>query len=128
MSFQKLSELNDIYTFQDTIILWEIFENRATQMSKKFPFNPCRCTSASTSGCIHRYLSKVIISFPTNSQTHELFEKTLIGGFSFVNTRLAFDSSLLIGNKERKIIYSVRNPASDEVEKKKGGCKNSKNG
>ena len=60
-----LSDLNDIYSFQDTIILCEIFENRANQMSKKFPFNPRKCSSASSlSRCIHRHLFKVIISFP----------------------------------------------------------------
>ena len=59
LSLNKLSELNDIYNFQDTLILCEIFENRATEMSKRFPYNPRKCTSASTlSRCIHRYLSK----------------------------------------------------------------------
>ena len=110
LSFEKLSELNDVYNFQDTIILCEIFENRATEMSRRFPYSPRKCTPASRlSGCIHRYLSKAIISFPTNSEVVELFEKTLIGGMSSVNTRLAFDSSLLVGEKEQKLIYNIRN-------------------
>ena len=83
LSLNKLSELNGFYNFQDTMILSEIFESRASEMFKRFPYNPRKCTSASTlSGCIHRYLSKAIISFPTNSEIVELFEKTLIGGMS----------------------------------------------
>ena len=119
MSFKKLSDLNDICNFQDTIILCEIFENRVTEMAKKFPYNPRKCTSISTlSGCIHRYLSKVIILFLTNAETVELFEKTLIGGMSCVNTRLEFDSFVLIGEKEQKLICSIRNHDTDEVENK----------
>ena len=98
LSLNKLFEFHDIYNFQDTIILCEIFENRTTEIYKRFPYNPRKCTSASTlSGCIHRYHSKAIISFPTNSEVLELFEKTLVGGMSCVSTRLAFDSLILIG-------------------------------
>ena len=109
MSFKKLSDLNNIYNFQDAIILCKIFENRAREMAKKFSYSPRKCTSASTlSGCIHRYLSKVIISFLASAETIELFEKVLIGGMSCVNTRLAFDSSVLIGEKEQKLTCSIR--------------------
>ena len=120
LSQNKLSELNDIYNFQDTVILCEIFENRATKMSKRFPYSRCKCTSASTlSGCIHRYLSKAITLFPTNSGVVELFEKTLTGGMSWVNTRLSFDSSLLIGEKKQKLIYNIRNPQTQQNESKR---------
>ena len=68
--------------------------------------------------CIHRYLSKAIISFPTNSEAIELFDKTLRGR-SCVNTRLAFDSSLLIGEKEQKLIYNIRNPQTEKNESKR---------
>ena len=120
LSLNKLSELNDIYNFQDTMILSEIFENRASEMSKRFPCNPRKCTSTSTlSSCIHRYLSKAIISFPTNSKIVELFEKTLIGRMSCVNTRLAFDSLLLTGEKEQKLIYNIRNPQTGQNESKR---------
>ena len=55
LSLERLSELNDIYNFQDTIILYEIFENRVTEMSIRFPYNPRKCPSASTlSGCTHQ--------------------------------------------------------------------------
>ena len=102
------------------MILCEIFENRATEMSKGFSYNPRKCTSASTlSGCIHRYMSKDIILIHTNSEVVELFEKTLIGGMSCVNTRLAFDSSLLTGEKEQKLIYNIRNPQTGQNESKR---------
>ena len=38
LRLKKLSKLNDIYNFQDTIILCENFENRAEEMIKKFPY------------------------------------------------------------------------------------------
>ena len=85
-------------------------------MSKNFPYNPRKCTSASTlSGCGHKYLSKSIILFPTNSEVLELFEKTLIGGMSCVNARLDFDSFVLIGEKEQKLIYKIRNQQQEEM-------------
>ena len=63
---QNVSDLNALYNFQDTIILCEIFENRAENMLQKFKFNPRKCSSASTlSGAIQRYMSKAILCFPT---------------------------------------------------------------
>ena len=62
----KLSDLNDINNFQDIIIFCEIFENRVTEMVKKFPYNPRKCSSGSLlSSCIQRFLSQVIISLAT---------------------------------------------------------------
>ena len=46
-----------------------MFENRANKMTKKFPYNPRKCTSdSSLSGRIHQYLSKTIISIPTQAE------------------------------------------------------------
>ena len=88
-------------------------------MSPKFPYNPRKCTSASTlSGCIHRYLRKAVISFPKNSEVVELFEKTVIGGMRCVYTRLAFDTTLLIGEKDQKLIYNIRNKETEQSESK----------
>ena len=59
-------------------------------------------------------MSKVIISFPTNVEHHEIFEKTITGGFSCVNTRLAFDSSIYLPKKSNgetdldwRIVYDI---------------------
>ena len=90
IQLNKLSKLNDIYNFQDTIILCKIFENRAIEMMQKFP------SASSLSGCIHRVLLKAIIALPTRAETVNLFEETLIIGFSCINTRLGFDSKLLL--------------------------------
>ena len=50
--------------------------------------------SASTiCGCIHKKISKEIFSQATSTENVKVFEKTLIGGFSWVNTRLVFDSN-----------------------------------
>ena len=67
------------------------------EMMQKFPYNPRRCTSASSlSSCIHKFLSKGIIALLTLAKTVNLFEQTLISGFNCVNTRLGFDSKLLL--------------------------------
>ena len=65
------------------------------------------------SGCIHRFLTKAIIAFPTQAEFVELFEKTLT---ECVNTRLAFDSSFLLPKNQQnqpkeklKLIYKIKN-------------------
>ena len=69
LRLKKPLELNDIYNFQNTIIFCEIFENKAREMMRKFPYNPRKCTSASSlSGCIHRFLLKSIITLPTQAE------------------------------------------------------------
>ena len=60
-------------------------------------------------------MSKVIITFPTNVEHFEIFEKTISGGFSCVNTRLAFDTSILcpkkinegIRDQDWKVVYNI---------------------
>ena len=89
---QNLGDLNDLYNMQDTILLCKLIENRFQIMQEKFSFNPCKINSASTlSGCVQRDVSKVIIALPA-----EVFKKSLIGGFSCVNTRIGFDSEVLL--------------------------------
>ena len=73
------------------------FENRAKEMTGKFPYNPRKCTSdSSLIGYIHQYLSKVIILLPTQAEIVDLFQKSLIGAFSCINTRLLFDLKILL--------------------------------
>ena len=43
-------------------------------------------------------MSKVIIALPTSNEVVDIFEKTLTGGFSCVNTRLAFSTEILLPN------------------------------
>ena len=50
------------------------------------------------SGCIAREMSKTVLALPTKYEHVEIFEQTVIGGFSSVNTRLAFDSQILLPN------------------------------
>ena len=81
------------------ILLCEILESRFQAMQKTYGFSPIKCNSASTmSGCIEREMSKVIITLPTKIKHVEIFEQTVIGGFSCVNNRLAFDTQLLLPN------------------------------
>ena len=57
---------------------------------------------------------------PTQAKFVDVFEKILIGGFSSVSTRLAFDSIILfpkdgVGNKKEhlKLIYKVKSSDAD---------------
>ena len=103
LKLKNLGELNKIYNFQDTIILCEIFEQRSCHLQKLFKFNPRKCNSASSfSGCVQRDKSKCLIALPTEAEHVRMFEKTLIGGFSCVNTRLAFDTQILLSNNENE--------------------------
>ena len=99
LKMRDLSDLNDLYNAQDVIILLEIIENRFQTMQDKTGYNPRIINSASKlSGCIQREKSNCILALPINNTQMEIFEKTLCGGFSSVNTRLSFDTELLMPN------------------------------
>ena len=89
LKMRNLGDLNDLYNVQDVILLTEIIESRFQAMQNTYGFNPRKCDSASSmSGCIEREMSKIILAFPTKLEHAEIFEQTVIGGFSSVNTRL----------------------------------------
>ena len=99
LKMRNLGNLNDLYNTQDVFLLTEIIESRFQVMQNTYGFNPRKCNSASSmSGCIEREMSKVILTLPTKYEHVEIFEQTVIGGFSSVNTRLAFDSQILLSN------------------------------
>ena len=94
-----MSDLNYSYNIQNVILLSEIIENRFEVMHKTYGFNPRKCDSASAmSGYIEREMSKIILGLPTKLDHAEIFEQTLTGGFSSVNTRLVFDTQILLQN------------------------------
>ena len=96
---RNLGDLNDLYNAQDVILLTEIIESRFQAMQDTYGFNPRKCNSASSmSSCIEREMSKIILALPTKYEHVEIFKETVIGGFSCVNTRLAFDSQILLPN------------------------------
>ena len=137
IQLNKLSELSEIYNFQNTTILCKISENRAIEMMQKVPYNPCKFTSASLLiqfivhfivHCIHIFLSKAIIALPTQAEIVNLFEQTLIGRLSCVNSRLEFDSKLLLPKnsdgkptENLKIIYKIGNKDKRIVTKNSDG-------
>ena len=101
---RNLGDLNDLYNTQDVILLTEIIESRFQAMQNTYGFDPRKCNSASSmSGCIEREMSKIILALPTKYDHVEIFEETVIGGFSCVNTRLAFDSQIFLPNLKNKI-------------------------
>ena len=104
LKMRNLGDLNDLYNTQDIILLIEIIEHRFQAIQNTYGFNPRRCNSASSmSGCIEREMSKIILALPTKYEHVEIFEETVIGGFSCVNTTLAFDSQILLPNLTDKI-------------------------
>ena len=110
LRLKTLGDMKRIYNFQDTLILCEIFEQRASFLEKLFNFNPRKSNSASSfSGTVHRNKSKCNIVMPTNSEQIRVFEKTLIGGYSCVNTRMAFDTDIFLkGTNNEKVIFKTR--------------------
>ena len=99
LKMRNLGYMNDLHNAQDVIFSCEIIENRFQQMYEKYGYNPRKCNSASTlSGCVQRDLSKVIITLPTNIEHAEILQKSLIGGYSCVNTQLGFDPEVLLPN------------------------------
>ena len=99
LKMRNLGDLNDLYNTQDVILLCEILESRFQVMLNTYGFNPRKCNSASNmSGCTEREMLKVIITLPTKTKYVEIFEQTVIGGFSCVNNRLDFDTQLLLPN------------------------------
>ena len=128
---RNLSDLNDLYNFQDVALLCKLVEKRFQAMQDESGYNPRKCNSASTlSGCIEYKLSKVIIALPTSNEFINLFEQALTGGFSCVNTRLAFDTEILLLNaangavaneftkdQNYKICYDLK--LDDDVEQQK---------
>lgn len=109
LRLETLGDMSRIYNFQDTLILCEIFEQRSVLLEKLFKFNPRKCNSASSfSGYVHRNKSKCNIVMPTDAKKIRVFENTLIGGYSCVNTRMAFDTKLFLKDaKNEKIVFKT---------------------
>ena len=95
---RDLSYMNNLYNVQDFILLCEIIENRFQLLQDKHGFNLKKWNSEWLYR--ERDLSKKIIYFLTHNEHIELLEKTLTGGFSCVNTRLSFDTDILLPNIE----------------------------
>ena len=103
LKMRNLGDLNDLYNAQDVILLTEITEHRFQAMQDTYGFNPRKCNSASSmSGCIEREMSKIILALRAKVEHAEIFEQIVIGGFSSVNMRLAFDSQILLPNLDFK--------------------------
>ena len=106
LNLKTPGDMNKIYSIQDTLILCEIFEERSILLEKLFKFNSRKCNSASYfSGRVQRNKSKCNIVRPTDAKKVKVFEKTLIGGYSCVNTKAAFDTKLFLRDKVNERVY-----------------------
>ena len=137
LKMQNLGDKNDLYNVQDVILLCEIAENRFHFMHDQYSLNPNKCNSVSTrSGCIETEMSRVLIALPTSNEAIDIFEQTITGGFSSVNTRLAFDTEIVLPNlineeKQREEFqkdynYKIWSNIRKRIFKKKGHNKNFK--
>ena len=105
MRLKTLGDMNRIYNFQDTLILCEIFEQRACLLEKVFKYNPRKCNSPSSfPGYVQRNKSKCAIAMPTDAEIIRVFGKTLIGGYSCVNTRMAFDIEIFLKDNRNEMV------------------------
>ena len=103
LKMKNLGDMNDLYNDQDVVLLCVIGENRFQFMHDRYGFNPRKWNSARIlSGCIEREMSRVLIAIPTSNQVTEIFEQTIRSSFSSVNTRLAFDTEILLPNLVQK--------------------------
>ena len=99
LQMRNLGDLNGLYNTQDVVLLCEILESRFKAMQNIYDFNPRKRNSASImSSCIEREMSKVIITLLIKIKHVEIFEQTVIDGFSCVNNRLAFGTQILLPN------------------------------
>ena len=111
---RNLGNMNDLYNAQGVILLCKIPENRFQFMHDQYGFNPRKCNSASTlSGFIEREMSRVITALLTPNEAVDFFEQIITGGFSLVNTRLAFDTEILLPN----LISNNEEEKTDEFQK-----------
>ena len=110
LRLKTFGDLNKICNFQDVAILSEIFEKRASLLQTLFKYNPRKCNSASGfSGCVQRLQSKSVIALPVDAEIIRVFEKTLIGGYSCVNTRMAFDTEVFLKDVENeKVLFKSK--------------------
>ena len=103
LDLRTLGKLNKYYNIQDTLILSVIFEHRSDMLQYLFKFNARKCNSASAfSGYAHRNKSNSNIVLPLDAETVKVFENTLIGGYSGINTRLAFDTEIFLKDIENE--------------------------
>ena len=103
LKMRNLGDMNDLYNAQDVILLCEIIKSRFQMMNDKYGFNPRKCNSASSmSSCIEIEMSRVILALPTKLDHVEIFQQAVTGGFSSVNTRVAFDTQILLPNLDDK--------------------------
>ena len=109
LRLKTLGDLNRIYSFQDTAILCEIFEQRSSLLQKLFKYNAKKCNSASSFlGCVQRLKSKCCIVLPTDAEIVRVFEKTVMGGYSCVNTRMGFDTNIFLKDtKNKKVLFKT---------------------
>ena len=105
LKLKTLGNLNLICNFQDTTILCEIFEERSS-LQKLFKYNAKKCNSASSfSEFVQRLKSKCSIALPTDAEIINVFEKTVMGGYSCVNTRVGFDTDLFLNNTKKENLF-----------------------
>ena len=59
-------------------------------------------------GCVQRLKSKCCIALPTDAEIVRVFEKTVMGGYSCVNTKMGFDTNIFLkDSKNKKVLFKT---------------------
>ena len=105
MNLKNLGVLNKICSFQDTIILCEIFEQWSDHLQGLFKYNHVNVILQFhlVVVCIEIKVNVWLLFLQTLNMS-EFLKKTIIGGFRFscVNTRLAFDTQISTKDFQQK--------------------------
>ena len=115
---RSLGDMNDLHNAQGIVLLAEIIENRFQFIHKRYGFNPRRNSASTLSSCIEHEMDRVILALPTKLEHVEIFEQTITGGFSSVNTRLAFDNHILSLNLDKPNQNTDDNPSNKDYDYK----------
>ena len=107
-----MENLGELCNFQYTIILCEIFELCATHLNKILNSTLANTIlTAPMAGVFIKTKVNVLPHFQPMQKQLNFVKKTFIGGFSGVNTRITFDSQMLLPKNQRdnlKLIYKFK--------------------
>ena len=99
---ENLGNMNESYYFEDTRILFKVFESRASIMKKKKMVLTWEgvIQAALLADALKEIFSKIKLALPIDDEIAEFFEKTLISVFSCVNSCLTFNIEISFSNKK----------------------------
>ena len=109
MNFENLGKVNKIYNFQDTIIPARHLSHAPITFKNYLNIIHVNVILQVFSVGASKDIRVNATQLPTDAEHVRFFEKTLTGGFSCLNTRLAFDTQILISDKKNeKVLFDLK--------------------